>query len=94
MSALKEYLGMLSAADNPTLAGRAASFVSFSGTSSGKVLVEYETVCRRLRKRVLEAVARERYGDEAVRIIRLLLDSGKMGGDQVRQLRLGLSRQC
>lgn len=83
MTALKEYLGIFAAADNPTPAGRAASFVSFSGMSSGKVHVEFEIVCRRLRRRVLEAVARERYGDEAVRIIRLLLVNGKMGGDQV-----------
>ncbi|THH10267.1 hypothetical protein EW145_g1436 [Phellinidium pouzarii] len=86
MTALKEYLGILAAADNPTPAGRAASFVSFSGLSSGKVHVELEIVCRRLRRRVLEAVARERYGDEAVRIIRLLLANGKMGGDQIAKV--------
>ena len=84
MSALKEYLGIFAAADNPTPSGRASSFISFGGASSGKVYVEYEIISRRLRRRVLEAVARERYGDEAVRIIRLLLDNGKMGGDQVR----------
>lgn len=83
MAALKEYLGMFASADNPTPVGRAASFISFGGSTSGKVFVEYEIVCRRLRRRVLEAVARERYGDEAVRIIRLLLENGKMGGDQV-----------
>lgn len=81
MSAIKEYLGVLSAADNPTPAGRASSFVSFSG--SGKVSVEFEIVCRRLRRRVIEAIARERHGDEAVRLMRFLLDNGKMGGDQV-----------
>lgn len=83
MGALKEFLGILAAVDNPTPAGRSASFVSFQGTSLGKVQVEFEIVCRRLRQRVLEAVARERYGDESVRIVRLLLDTGKMGGDQV-----------
>ncbi|KAH8117214.1 hypothetical protein DFH11DRAFT_1815987 [Phellopilus nigrolimitatus] len=67
-------------------AGRAASFVSFGGTSYGKVYVEFEIVCRRLRRRVLEAVARERYGDEAVRVIRLLLENGKMGGDQIAKV--------
>ncbi|EJD05716.1 uncharacterized protein FOMMEDRAFT_103906 [Fomitiporia mediterranea MF3/22] len=83
MSALKEYLGILASADNPTPAGRAASFISFAGVSSGKVYVEYEIICRRLRRRVLEAVARERYGDEAVRVVRLLLENGKMSGDQI-----------
>lgn len=82
-SAAREYLGMLAAADNPTPAGRAASFVSFVGSMTGKVHVEFEIICRRLRRRVLESVARERYGDEAVRIIRMLLDNGKMGGEQI-----------
>ena len=77
MVALKEFLGLLAAADNPTPAGKASSFISLGGPSSGKVYVEYEIICRRLRRRVLEAVARERYGDEAVRIIRLLLENGK-----------------
>lgn len=83
-TAAKEYLGMLAAADNPTPAGRAASFISFVGTVTGKMHVEFEIICQRLRRRVLESVARERYGDEAVRIIRMLLDNGKMGGDQVK----------
>ena len=82
-------LGMLAAADNPTPAGRAASFISFVGTVTGKMHVEFEIICQRLRRRVLESVARERYGDEAVRIIRMLLDNGKMGGDQVK-LSLGI----
>lgn len=79
---LKDYLGILAAADNPTPAGRAASFVSVSGS---KVQVEFEIVGRRLRRRVLEAVTRERHGDEGVRIVRLLLDTGKMDEKQVRQ---------
>ena len=70
---------MLSSADSPTQAGRAASFMSLAGS---KVQVEFEVVCRRLRRRVLEAVARERHGDEGVRILRLLLDTGKMDEKQ------------
>lgn len=80
---VREYLGILASADNPTLPGRAATFISFGGATSGKICVEFEIICRRLRRRVLEAVIRERYGDEAVRIVRLLLENGKMGGDQV-----------
>jgi DNA-directed RNA polymerase III subunit RPC3 len=72
---------MLSSADNPTPSGRAASFTSFG---SSKVQVEFETISRRLRRRVLEAVTRERHGDDGVRILRLLLDTGKMDEKQVR----------
>ena len=82
---LKDYLGILAAADNPTPAGRAASFVS---VTRSKVQVEFEIVGRRLRRRVLEAVTRERHGDEGVRIVRLLLDTGKMDEKQVRSLSL------
>ena len=78
---VKDYLGMLSSADNPTAGGRAASFVSFG---SSKVQVEFEIVCRRLRRRVLEAVTRERHGVAAVRILRLLLEKGKLDEKQVR----------
>ena len=80
MTLMKEYLGILASADNPTAAGRSASFVSLSGS---KVQVEFEIVAKRLRRRVLEAVARERHGDEGVRIIRLLLDTGMMDEKQV-----------
>ncbi|EPT00131.1 hypothetical protein FOMPIDRAFT_1030603 [Fomitopsis schrenkii] len=80
---LKDYLGILASADNPTPAGRAASFVSVSGS---KVQVEFEIVGRRLRRRVLEAVTRERHGDEGVRVVRLLLESGKMDEKQISKI--------
>ncbi|KAI0709018.1 RNA polymerase III subunit RPC82-domain-containing protein [Earliella scabrosa] len=83
MTLLKEYLGILASADNPTPAGRAASFVSLSGS---KVQVEFEIIARRLRRRVLEAVARERHGDEGVRIIRLLLDTAMMDEKQISKV--------
>lgn len=85
-SLIKDYLGFLSFADCPTQAGRAASYLSITGS---KVTVEFEIICRRLRRRVLEAVARERHGEAGVRIIRLLLEVGKMDEKQVRQ-RLGI----
>jgi DNA-directed RNA polymerase III subunit RPC3 len=85
-SLLKDYIGMLSSADSPTSAGRAASFVSLAGS---KVQVEFEIVCRRLRKLVLEAVTRERHGDDGVRILRLLLDTGKMDEKQVTYVSSG-----
>jgi DNA-directed RNA polymerase III subunit RPC3 len=77
---IKDFLGMLSSADNPTAAGRESSFVSL-GTS--KVQVEFEVVGRRLRRRLVESVAREKHGVEGVRILRLLSDTGKMDEKQV-----------
>lgn len=78
---IKDYLAMLSSADNPTAAGRAASFVS---SRSSKVQIEFELVCRRLRQGVLESVTRERHGVAGVRILRLLLETGKLDEKQVR----------
>lgn len=80
MAALKEFLGILSSADNPTPAGRAAAFISLTGN---KVQVEFDTIARRIRRRVLEAITRERHGDNGVRIVRLLLQTGKMDEKQV-----------
>ncbi|KAG6833478.1 hypothetical protein H0H87_006050 [Tephrocybe sp. NHM501043] len=80
---IKDYLGMLSSADNPTPAGRAGSFVSFS---SSKVQVEFDIIGRRLRRRVIESVARERHGVEGVRILSLLMDTGKMDEKQVSKI--------
>lgn len=74
-SLIKDYLGLLACADNPTPAGKAASYVSLCGN---KINVEFDTISKRLRRRVLEAVTRERHGDDGVRIVRLLLDVGKM----------------
>lgn len=80
MVLLKEFLGLLSSADNPTLAGRDGSFISFN---NAKVQVEFEIIAKRLRQQVLEALTRERHGDEGVRIIRLLLKMGKIDEKQV-----------
>ncbi|KAI0295513.1 hypothetical protein BC826DRAFT_1008186 [Russula brevipes] len=80
---VKAYLSMLAFVDNPTPAGKASSFVSLSGS---KVYVEFEIIASRLRRRVLEAVTRERHGDEGVRVLRLLLDSGKADEKQVSKL--------
>lgn len=74
---------MLSFADNPTAAGKANSFVSFSGS---KLYVEFETIGKRLRRRVLEAVTRERHGEDGVRVLRLLMDTGKVDEKQVRSI--------
>ncbi|KAI0057100.1 hypothetical protein BV25DRAFT_1457417 [Artomyces pyxidatus] len=80
---VKSYLGMLAFADNPSPAGRAASFVSYSGS---KVYVEFGIIATRLRRRVLEAVTRERHGDDGVRVLRLLLDTGKVDEKQISKV--------
>jgi hypothetical protein len=79
MTLVKEYLGMLAFADNPTLTGKQASFVS---PGESKVQVEFEIVARRLQRRVLESAVREKQGDKGVRILRLLMETGKMDEKQ------------
>ena len=76
LSLVKEYIGWLAAADNPSPSGRACAYLSLLGT--GKVQVEYETILHRIRLRLFETVVRERHGGEAVRIVRVLLEHGKM----------------
>ncbi|EIM82477.1 uncharacterized protein STEHIDRAFT_171381 [Stereum hirsutum FP-91666 SS1] len=88
---LQNFLGMLSFADNPTAAGRAASFVSFSGS---KLFVEFETVGKRLRRRVLEAVTRERHGEDGVRVLRLLMDTGKVDEKQISKVAMMAPKDC
>ena len=80
MALIKDYCGILASADNPTPAGRAASFLSLTGS---KLQVEFEIVGTRLRRRILEAVTREKHGDDGVRILSLLLQTGKMDEKQV-----------
>ena len=80
MALIKDYCGILASADNPTPAGRAASFLSLTGS---KLQVEFEIVGTRLRRCILEAVTREKHGDDGVRIVSLLLQTGKMDEKQV-----------
>ncbi|KAK7693283.1 hypothetical protein QCA50_002850 [Cerrena zonata] len=83
MSLLKDYCGILASADNPTPAGLASSFITLNGS---KVQVEFDIISKRLKRRILESVARERHGDAAVRIIRLLLQTGKMDEKQISKI--------
>ena len=80
VTCVKDYLGMLSSADNPTSDGRGASFLSYSGS---KVQVEFEIITRKLRQNVIESVARDKHGPEGLRILRLLSHTGKMDEKQV-----------
>jgi DNA-directed RNA polymerase III subunit RPC3 len=71
---------MLSAADNPSSEGRSASFISYSAS---KIQVEFEIIARRLRRNIVETIAREKHGPEGARIVRLLLNTGKLDEKQV-----------
>jgi DNA-directed RNA polymerase III subunit RPC3 len=77
---IKDYSGMLSAADNPSSEGRSASFISYS---TSKIQVEFEIIARRLRRNIIETIAREKHGPEGARIVRLLLTTGKLDEKQV-----------
>ncbi|KIM49316.1 hypothetical protein M413DRAFT_438504 [Hebeloma cylindrosporum] len=80
---VKDYLGMLSSADNPTSEGRAASFISYSAS---KVQVEFEIISRKLRQNIVDSVARDKHGPEGVRILRLLSHTGKMDEKQISKI--------
>ncbi len=84
VSLIKEYIGHLSFADNPSAIGRDSRFVSTTG-SSGSVQVEYELICRQMRLQLLEDIVRDRHGEDAIRIFRILLDTGKMDEKHVRE---------
>ncbi|KAG1883007.1 RNA polymerase III subunit RPC82-domain-containing protein [Suillus subluteus] len=75
-SLVKDYLGLMSAVDNPTPAGKAASFISLI---DNKVYVEFGIVSKRLRRR-------NDTGTTGVRIVRLLLDIGKMDEKQIAKV--------
>ncbi|KAG8991695.1 RNA polymerase III subunit C82, partial [Tulasnella sp. 427] len=77
---VKEYLAILCNDDNHTPAGLASAFMApvTGGGGSGRVTVEFDRIGRRLKQRVYESNVRERFGDDAVKVIRILLDKGKM----------------
>ncbi|KAK2467069.1 hypothetical protein APHAL10511_001327 [Amanita phalloides] len=80
---VKDYLGLLSSADNPSPAGKATGFTSFLNS---RVQVEFEVICRRLRQHALEAITFEKHGTAGVRIMRLLLEMGKMDEKQISKI--------
>lgn len=83
ITCIKDYLGMLSSADNPTPEGRASSFLSYS---TSKVQVEFEIIARRLRQGIVESVTQDKHGAEGLRILRLLAHSGKLDEKQVENV--------
>jgi len=89
----REYLGILSAADNPAPSRRSHGFLSVNSNNSNHVRVEFGAICQRLRLELLESVARDRHGDDAVRIIRILLDVGKMDEKHVSRTIMFFNQQ-
>jgi len=92
---MREYVNILCAADNPTESGRrSTSYTGLSGAVGGgggtgggkKVAIEYENVGRRLRFKIFETFVRERWGELAIRVLRLLIDKGKMDEKQIAKI--------
>lgn len=84
---VKEYVNILCAADNPSIAGRAGAFMSLTmggGASSKRVAVEYDLIAKRLRALVLDNLVRDKWGIAGLRILNILRDCGKLDGEQVR----------
>jgi DNA-directed RNA polymerase III subunit RPC3 len=84
---VKEYVNILCATDNPSIAGKAAAFMSLTisgGASSKRVAVEYDLIAKRLRALVLDNLVRDKWGIAGLRILNILRDCGKLDGEQVR----------
>ena len=94
---VKEYISLLCNEDNTTPAGAASAFMApmnTGGGGSGRVTIEFDVIGRRLKMRVFESNVRERFGDDAVKVIRILVDKGKMDEKHVRILcRLFIQRR-
>lgn len=83
----KEYVNILCAADNPSIAGRNSAFctLTMSGNSSSKrVTVEYELIAKRLRATVLDNLVVDKWGTAGLRIVNILRNCGKLDSEQVR----------
>jgi len=52
------------------------------------VQVEYEKIGKRLRLKVFESFVREMWGEKATRIVRILLDKGKVNEEQIARIAL------
>lgn len=81
------FCALLAAEDNPTASGARTQIlakVKGARDSSASYAVEFEGVCRRLKGRVLDSVVRERWGDDAGRVMAVVLKNGKMDEKHVR----------
>ncbi|CAE6341174.1 unnamed protein product [Rhizoctonia solani] len=88
-SVIREFVSILACADNPTPWGVASAFLSISGGGGGgggKVAVEFEAISRRLKRGVVEGAVRDRWGDHACRILRVLDEKGKLHEDHIAKI--------
>ncbi|KAF8599598.1 hypothetical protein BDV93DRAFT_497587 [Ceratobasidium sp. AG-I] len=88
-SVIREFVSILACADNPTPWGVASAFLSISGGGGGgggKVAIELEAITRRLKRGVLEGAVRDRWGDHACRILRVLDEKGKLHEDHIAKI--------
>ncbi|KAG8724127.1 RNA polymerase III subunit C82 [Ceratobasidium sp. 395] len=84
-SVIREFVSILACTDNPTPWGVAGAFLSMSGGGGGggKVAIEFEAITKRLKRGVLEGAVRDRWGDHACRILRVLDEKGKLHEDHI-----------
>ncbi|KAG9084886.1 RNA polymerase III subunit C82 [Ceratobasidium sp. UAMH 11750] len=88
-SVIRELVSILACADNPTPWGVAGAFLSTSGRGGGgggKVAIEFEAITKRLKRGVLEGAVRDRWGDHACRILRVLDEKGKLHEDHIAKI--------
>ncbi|TIC04127.1 hypothetical protein E3Q17_00594 [Wallemia mellicola] len=72
-----EYCQILSSQDFPGPAGASTRFLQKAG-SSKEYHVCYETVCARIKRSLVDSLVKEQFGDEAARIINIVLEKGKL----------------
>ncbi|KAJ1307949.1 hypothetical protein OPQ81_002026 [Rhizoctonia solani] len=88
-SVIREFVSILACADNPTPWGVAGAFLSITGGGGGgggKVAVEFEAISKRLKRGVVEGAVRDRWGDHACRILRVLDEKGKLHEDHIAKI--------
>ncbi|KAG8738592.1 RNA polymerase III subunit C82 [Ceratobasidium sp. 414] len=88
-SAIRELVSVLACADNPTPWGVAGAFLGTTGGGGGgggKVAIEFEAITKRLKRGVLEGAVRDRWGDHACRILRVLDEKGKLHEDHIAKI--------
>ncbi|KAB5593960.1 DNA-directed RNA polymerase III subunit C3 [Ceratobasidium theobromae] len=89
ISVIREFVSILACTDNPTPWGVASAFLSISGGGGGgggKVAIEFEAISKRLKRGVVEGVVRDRWGDHACRILRVLDEKGKLHEDHIAKI--------
>lgn len=85
---VRDYIQILTNAedeDSPT--GRASAFmakVTGGGGGEGRVTVEFEVIGKRLKLKTFEDAIKDRFGHDAIKVVRILLQMGKLDEKHVR----------